>query len=131
MYVRVVAYVVRDGELLVFTHVDYPEAGTQVPAGTVEEDENPADAVVREVLEECGVHAHVVRELGTTDRIAPRGEPRRNVFFLLACDESRNEWEHIVAGGGGGDDGLIFLCRFVPLPDVPPLAGDEDFLDAL
>jgi 8-oxo-dGTP pyrophosphatase MutT (NUDIX family) len=130
MYRRVVAYVVRDGSLLVFDHRDIPEAGTQVPAGTVEDGEDLADAVVREVLEECGVRATVARELGTTDAIAPRGDPRRNYFFELTTDDPRDEWEHVVVGGGG-DDGLVFACRFVALDGLPPLAGDDDFLDAL
>jgi 8-oxo-dGTP pyrophosphatase MutT (NUDIX family) len=130
LYRRVVAYVVRDGALLVFDHRDAPEAGTQFPAGTVEDGEGPAVAVAREVLEECGVRALVVRELGMTDEIAPRGEPRRNFFFELATDDPRDEWEHVV-GGGGGDDGMVFVCRFVPRESLPPLAADDGFLDAL
>jgi 8-oxo-dGTP pyrophosphatase MutT (NUDIX family) len=131
VYRRVVAYVVREGSLLVFDHRDIPEAGTQVPAGTVEDGEDPADAVVREVLEECGVRAQVVRELGHTDTTAPkRGDQRRNYFFELTTGDQRDEWEHVVVGDGG-DHGLVFACRFVPLQGLPPLAGDEDFLDAL
>jgi 8-oxo-dGTP pyrophosphatase MutT (NUDIX family) len=130
LYRRVVAYVVRDGALLLFDHRDVPEAGTQFPAGTVEDGEDPAVAAAREVLEECGVGARVVRELGMTDEIAPRGEPRRNFFFELATDDPRNEWEHVV-GGGGGDNGMVFVCRFVPRESLPPLAADDDFLDAL
>jgi len=130
VYRRVVAYVVRDRELLVFDHRDFPEAGTQVPAGTVEDDEEPAATVVREVLEETGVHARVVRRLGTTEAIAPRGEPRRNLFFQLTTDERRDEWEHVVHGGGG-DDGFVFVCRFAPLDGLPPLVADEDLLHEL
>jgi len=130
VYRRVVAYVVRDGELLVFNHSDFPEAGTQVPAGTVNADEDPAASVVREVFEETGVQARIVRPLGTTDEIAPRGDARRNFFFVLATDDPRDEWVHVVHGGGG-DHGLTFMCRFAALAQLPPLAGDEDFLHAL
>ncbi len=42
-------------ELLVFQHAGMPEAGLQVPGGTVEQGETPNDAVAREVLEESGV----------------------------------------------------------------------------
>jgi 8-oxo-dGTP pyrophosphatase MutT (NUDIX family) len=125
----VVAYVVRERELLVFDHRDFPGAGTQVPAGTVENDEDPAATVVREVLEETGVQARVVRELGGTDAVAPRGEPRRNHFFELATDETRDAWEHVVHGGGE-DRGLVLLCRFAPL-DAAQLIADVDFLGAL
>ncbi len=45
------ACVLRPGEtgadLLVF---DHPVAGTQLPKGTVEEDETPANAVLRELV---------------------------------------------------------------------------------
>ena len=130
MYRRVVAYVLRGRELLVFEHRDFPDAGTQVPAGTVDDDEPPALAVVREVREETGVDARLVSELGVTDAVAPRGEPRRNYFFELATDEPRDAWEHVVHGGGG-DDGLVFVCRLVPITPRPALIADADFLDAL
>jgi 8-oxo-dGTP pyrophosphatase MutT (NUDIX family) len=130
VYRRAVAYVLRGRELLVFEHRDFPDAGTQVPAGTVEDDEAPDVAVVREVYEETGVFAQLVRELGFTDEIAPRGEPRRNHFFELETDEPRDAWEHLVRGGGG-DDGLVFACRLVPLTPRPALIADGDFLDAL
>jgi 8-oxo-dGTP pyrophosphatase MutT (NUDIX family) len=130
VYRRVVAYVLRGRELLVFDHRDFPDAGTQVPAGTVEDDEAPAVAVVREVYEETGVDARLVKELGFTDAVAPRGEPRRNHFFELETDEPRDAWEHVVHGGGG-DDGLVFVCRLVPLTPRPALSADADFLDAL
>ena len=56
---KVVAYITRerDGkeQLLVFTHRDYPEAGLQVPAGTVQPNEAAEDALHRELSEELGV----------------------------------------------------------------------------
>lgn len=54
-------FVVREGdegrELLVFEHAGMPEAGLQVPGGTVkvEAGETPLQAVAREVLEESGL----------------------------------------------------------------------------
>jgi 8-oxo-dGTP pyrophosphatase MutT (NUDIX family) len=130
VYRRVVAYVLRDDAVLVFDHRDIPQAGTQFPAGTVEDGEEPAAAAVREVLEECGVRARVTRELGATDEIAPRGDSRRNYFFALTTDDPRDEWEHVVVGGGG-DAGLVFACRFAPRTSLPVLARDDDFLDEL
>ena len=120
----------RDQELLVFDHRDHPAAGTQVPAGTVEAGEDPTATVVREVVEETGVNARVERELGCIDAVAPRGELRRNVFFELSTDETRDAWEHVVHGGGE-DRGLVFLCRFVPLEPLPDLIADADLLGSL
>ena len=51
---KVLAYITRGSQLLVFRHTQFPEAGLQVPAGTVEENESPEKAVLRETEEETG-----------------------------------------------------------------------------
>ena len=47
---KVLCYIVRDGQLLVFRHVDYDleQVGIQVPAGSIRQGESPEDAAVRE-----------------------------------------------------------------------------------
>ncbi|HEU4424576.1 MAG TPA: NUDIX domain-containing protein, partial [Pilimelia sp.] len=55
---KVVAYIVRDGRLLVFVHADdqhFDQSGLQVPAGTVRDGEPPKDAVLREAFEETSL----------------------------------------------------------------------------
>ena len=52
---EVMAYITHHHYLLVFRHPDTPEAGIQVPAGTVEEQEQAEDAVLREAYEETGL----------------------------------------------------------------------------
>ena len=52
---KVLAYVTRGRRLLVFRQPESPEAGIQVPAGTVEEGEGPEVAVLREAREETGL----------------------------------------------------------------------------
>ena len=52
---KVLCLVVRGEALLIFEHVDIPEAGVQVPAGGVEVDETPSQAAVRELCEESGL----------------------------------------------------------------------------
>ena len=68
---KVVAYIVQDDQLLVFTHADderLDESGIQVPAGTVREGELPLDAVVREATEETGLRQlRVERYLGSAE----------------------------------------------------------------
>lgn len=63
---KVTAFITRDPgddtsrrELLVFDHSN-PLAGTQLPAGTVEPGENPADAVLREAREETGLEGLIL-----------------------------------------------------------------------
>ena len=55
---KVFAYITHGHHLLVFRHLYVPEAGIQVPAGTVETHERSDDAVLREASEEIG-RAHV------------------------------------------------------------------------
>ena len=90
---RAVAYVVRDGAVLVFTHRAGPgvgAAGLQVPAGTVHEGEDPAVAAVREVREETGLDVEVVRELGTVTR-----DGREHHHFLVSpLGPVPDAWDH-------------------------------------
>jgi ADP-ribose pyrophosphatase YjhB (NUDIX family) len=131
--IRVAAYVVRfraTAELLVFDHVGMPEAGTQIPAGGVDPDEALEAAAIREVAEETGLRAAtVVRSIAVDESPHPgNGIPRRTTFFLLrtADDaEGADAWEHTVHGDGS-DAGLVFACRFVPLPLEQRLADEQD-----
>jgi 8-oxo-dGTP pyrophosphatase MutT (NUDIX family) len=84
---KVTAFVTRGvgnaAELLVFRHA---RSGVQVPAGTVDVGETPADAAVRELTEETGLTAvRLVQALGRqVDDLAPenrgvlRTEPLRS-----------------------------------------------------
>lgn len=128
---RVAAYVVRHrsaAELLVFDHVGMPDAGTQVPAGGVEPGEDPVAAVLREVVEETGLTAAtVIGRIAVDDRPHPyTGHPRRTTYFLLlAPADTPDAWHHRVRGDGD-DSGLLFACRFLPLPLRRPLADGQD-----
>jgi 8-oxo-dGTP pyrophosphatase MutT (NUDIX family) len=77
---------VRDGDLLVFEHRDFPEAGTQVPAGTVDRGEAPARTVVREVLEETGVRGRIVVELEPTSYVDRKGRDKLVRWYRMALD---------------------------------------------
>ncbi|MCW3820045.1 NUDIX domain-containing protein [Micromonospora sp. DR5-3] len=135
---RVAAYVIRRAaagpELLVFDHVDFPEAGTQVPAGGIEPGETVAEAAVREVAEETGLTGvGVVAELGVSDRPHPEtGGARRTTYVQLrVTDGPVGGWAHRIAVDGE-DDGLRFACRFAPLPLSARLADRQDeFLDRI
>ena len=62
---KALAYLAHNGRLLVFRHRDFPEAGIQVPAGTMEAGEAPEAAVLREAAEETGLSGLlIVRKLG-------------------------------------------------------------------
>jgi 8-oxo-dGTP pyrophosphatase MutT (NUDIX family) len=64
---KVLCYIVRDDQLLVFRHADYdPEhVGIQVPAGSMRHGESPEDAALREAREETGLRQFsIARKLG-------------------------------------------------------------------
>ena len=112
---KVVAYVtrVKDGrsEILVFDHEKkWSDAGTQVPAGTVDAGESPENAVLREVHEEAGLtDLRVVRKVDayTLYRSTHSQFQRRHVFELRASCPLPNSWQHKVSGHGV-DEGMAF-----------------------
>ena len=129
---RTVAYVTRADALLVFEHRDYSDAGLQVPAGRLDPGETLEQGLARELQEEAGIRAEVVRELGALTR--DHGEPYgvlESHYFHLTTDDPRSEWEHVVTGDGD-DAGFVFHYRFVPLDPPPQLAGRQgEFLHLL
>lgn len=73
---KVTAFITRTrlgrGELLLFEH---PTAGIQIPAGTVDPEEDPTDAVMREALEETGLESlHFLCKIGESREDLEQGE---------------------------------------------------------
>jgi 8-oxo-dGTP diphosphatase len=130
---RVVAYVTRERhgrhELLVFDHQGMPEVPTQVPAGRIDAHESLEEGVLREVEEETGLTGiRIVDELADVDefeRLFGPGAHRSWAFHAVAEAAGPDEWERLVSGTGM-DSGLVFLCRWAPLEDRPPLWGEPD-----
>ena len=90
-------YVLKGERLLVMEHPDHPEAGVQVPGGTVEPGETPRQAVLREVREETGLDGvEVVALVGTADFHMGdfgRDELQSRHFFWLRCvEETPESW---------------------------------------
>ena len=95
---KVLAYVTRGEELLVFRHRDFPAAGLQVPAGAIEEGEDPQDAALREVREESGLTD--VRVVGFLGRYLHNAAPHRDeahdrhVYHLELTGSAEQSWLH-------------------------------------
>jgi len=104
---KVFAYITRmnkaQKELLVFKHRDFPEAGIQVPAGTVEDGEVLMDALLREVEEESGLSAFsAIQFLGEQTFIATaKKEVHQRYFYHLTFEkDAPDTFQHIVTGTG-------------------------------
>jgi len=99
---KVTAFVIRcpatNPELLLLEH---PYAGMQIPAGTVEADESPAQAVLREVAEETGLTDVAIRAyLGAAEEsFAP--ETRfvlRRAHIYARPDATSFDWAYLRRG---------------------------------
>lgn len=128
---KVFAYITHRDRLLVFDHPLHPEAGTQVPAGTREEEEPPEAAVLREAQEETGLeNLTVLRFLGEADFPVPdRGQLHRRRFYHLRCpDPSPERWQHYERFPSDGTaEPILFELYWVNLfGGVPPLAPGHD-----
>lgn len=96
---KALAYIVRDGQLLVFVQPQSPDAGVQVPAGTVRSSEEPEAAVVREVAEETGLtDVDVVECLGVYEydmsEYGREEVQERHVFQLQVTGPVSRGWTH-------------------------------------
>jgi 8-oxo-dGTP pyrophosphatase MutT (NUDIX family) len=99
---KVTAFVTResqgDFELLLLEH---PFCGIQIPAGTIEPDEDPETAVRREVIEETGLENLIVRQyLGYQDEMFPEQkamilQPTR---VYARPDDTSFDWAFIRSG---------------------------------
>jgi len=119
---KVICYVTRGEDLLVFRHRDQPEAGVQVPAGTVEPGELPDKAAVHETEEETGLSGfRLMRKLGEyahSVEFRPENH-RRHVFQLEAPEGAPDRWQHFA------EDEYWFIFEWVPFGVDPGLAAAQ------
>ena len=130
---KVVAHITKDNALLVFTHPYHPDAGIQVPQGTVEAGESSDEALVREVHEETGLDDLAVRSfLGTHEYdMSAHGRAeiqQRSYYHVELRGPAPAAWRHTDITGPHE-----FEFFWVPLPNgVPELAvGQGEFLSSL
>lgn len=130
---KVLAYITHGSGLLVFRQPQHPEAGIQVPGGTVEQDEPPDIAALREAREETGLlNLSLVRFLGSTDYdCRPHGKQEiheRHYFHLRCAGTPAETWDHWEEHPSEGETcRILFRFGWLSLPDgVPALISDMD-----
>jgi 8-oxo-dGTP diphosphatase len=138
--VKVFAYITKGSKLLVFEQPDSPEAGIQVPAGTLEEGETPETGVMREAWEEtdlsglklCCFLGEQIRDM----RDYNKQEIHHRYFYHLLCDDAPETWSHgeFSPSDEPEHDERILRHRFdfywVDLADVPELIAEHGYFIA-
>lgn len=132
---KVLAYITKgensEQKILVFEHKDHPEAGLQVPGGTIEDDELLIDALYREIEEETGIQREQLELKGKVNKRNYFPENchdvvhERNIFHLIYKGKDELEWDNRVLSTGK-DNGMIFHCSWVPVNELPELAAGQD-----
>ena len=131
---KVVCYIVRAGQLLVFSHLGQPwdASGLQVPAGGIRPAESPESAALREAVEETGLTAlHVVRKLGEVryDMAPYRPEiQHRHVFELRPHDDTPERWVSRETDPDVGTEQPVFECYWIPLAQGHVLSAGQGAL---
>src|SRR5690348_1137792 len=131
---KVFAYITHQNRLLTFRHPFSPEAGIQVPAGTLEAGERPEEGVLREAREETGLTGLVLdRLLGEQERdMSDFGHEEihhRYFYHLRYQGQPPETWQHeeISPSDGPEENPILFEFFWAPLPDgVPELIADHD-----
>jgi 8-oxo-dGTP pyrophosphatase MutT (NUDIX family) len=136
---KVYAYVTCGDYLLVFEHTHFPEAGIQVPGGTIEEGESIEEAVLREAIEETGLEQLSIQSyLGISEfdlaEVGDTGIHQRHFFHLQYSGSVQARWRHFEKNPSDGyPEPIEFEFYWVRFPDEVPdlIAGQGAFLSKL
>ena len=135
---KVFAYITHQNRLLVFRHVDFPEAGIQVPAGTVRDNEDLATAVLREAQEETGlteltIHAYLGQHIRSMEDVGKDEIHHRHFYHLLCGGEPPERWQHDETDPSNrGPAPIRFEFFWAAIPgEVPKLICDHGILLSL
>jgi 8-oxo-dGTP pyrophosphatase MutT (NUDIX family) len=127
------AYITHGQRLLVFRHPDAPEAGIQVPAGTIEPGEDPESAVLREAREETGLTGLTLagflgEQIRSMSDFGIEETHYRYFYPLLIAGMPPISWRHAeMHPSDGTAEPIVFEFFWVDLSDeVPKLIADHD-----
>jgi len=131
---KVLVYLTWRNKLLYFTQPKFPEAGRQVIAGSMEQDETSAEAALRELKEESGIEtARLVRVLGdffySMEKFGKKEIHHRHVVHLVVSDtlSLAESWTFFEKHPSSGGAPIQFHLQWTSLATPEPLIGGHDF----
>jgi mutator protein MutT len=124
--VGVGAVVLNRGRVLLVRRGGNPSSGRwSLPGGLVELGETTAEAVRREIREECGIDITVVGVAGVIDRITRDAEGRVRYHYVLVDYLAYPQSEAIVAGTDAAE------CRWVEIERLADLDTTDGLADMI
>ncbi len=114
------AYITHGNELLVFSQPEFPEAGIQVPKGTVDVGETPLQTVEREIIEETGLNTTIFQSfLGETYRdLSDYQKPiieHRHFFHFILDGVKKDNWTHYELFDADSKAPILFSFFWLPI----------------
>lgn len=117
---KALAYITHGTELLVFRQPDFPEAGIQVPKGTIDEDETPFQTIEREIVEETGLRETAfIQFLGETHcDVSDSDKPvleHWHFFHFTLTGEKKDVWAHYELFDSASKGPILFSFFWLPI----------------
>ncbi|MDF3838635.1 NUDIX domain-containing protein [Cupriavidus basilensis] len=137
---KVLVYLTWRDSLLSFTQPEFPDAGRQVIAGTIESNEEAAAAALRELSEESGIgNAEIERVLGnyyySMSKFGRNEIQHRHVVHARLSDAIpiAETWTHFERHPSTGGEPIEFRLQWLPLFKKEPelIAGHGFFIPML
>ncbi len=132
---KVFAYITNQNRLLIFRHTDFPEAGIQVPAGTVRINEELPAAVLREAREETGlqdleIKTYLGEQIRNMEDVGKDEIHHRYFYHLLCASDPPAQWQHDETDASDGSSSPIrFEFFWAAIPDqIPELIADHGIM---
>ena len=125
---KVRIYITNNSRLLVLDQPNSPDAGVQVPGGTVEPDESILDAALRETREETGLtNLRVIDSVGQRYWHFPNVLVDSHYVHIVAEGDLPETWQHVERHANDDSGQHLFAFRWIAFDDVAVYAAQYPY----